>query len=58
MRWQLVTGMRVQFNGKAPAGHAQALDLHFHRRSQLAGRLLAQPAQLLGFFLVVARIGG
>ncbi len=51
---QLIAGVGVQFDGKAPARHAKALNFLLHGAGQACGCLLAQVAQLAGFLLVMS----
>ncbi|MCY1426520.1 hypothetical protein D9M71_423420 [compost metagenome] len=54
---RLLAGDRLQVDGEAPAGHAQALHLRLHRRGQACGGGAAQLGQFVGLVAVVAGIG-
>ena len=55
---RVAAGLRAQFDHKAAARHAQALDLFFDGTAQACRGQVAQVAEFAGTLLIVAGIGG
>ena len=53
MGLQFLTGVGMQLDSETPAWHTQALDFHLNGACQASSCLLAQSAQLPGFFLIM-----